>query len=461
MGLMIRRCHLILADDPTGSRRVYDRQMTSPVRFADVTRHVLPGLLASLAILAAGFLWLRPPPMPLTHNAYIWQREWTDSIRDALQRNQPLIAEWAALAAEVEFRANAAPRVARVALDYAVLRDSGRPISFAIRVAPYSGSFDRTRPESRFLLELAGDILKTARQHGIEPAALHLDFDAATRQLDGYRLWLAALREAIAPTPLVFTALPTWLNSAAFARLAQAAASYVLQVHSWEAPKTPDQSPTLCDPESAKRAIAQAARLNRPFLVALPTYGYRAWFDGQSRLLGLSAEGPALTAAGHAQVREVRADPVEMAGLVRWLDSQQFESLRGVIWYRLPLPEDRLSWNERTWQTVMRGQAPAARTALKLEKPAAGLIEVVLRATGDADSLLNQPVQLDWRQARLIAADGLAGFTIQRIGSDALRFQPPAPPVLRLAPGQQILIGWLRFHHLPEISAHVDTSPAR
>ena len=136
---------------------------------------------------------------------------------------------------------------------------------------------------------------------------MHLDFDAATRQLDGYRRWLEALREAIAPTPLVLTALPTWLNSPAFVRLAQTADGYVLQVHSWAAPKTPDQPFTLCDPEQAKRAITKAARLNQPFQVALPTYGYRAWFDGQSRLLGLSAEGPRLAAAGNTQVREVRA----------------------------------------------------------------------------------------------------------------------------------------------------------
>ncbi|MFZ4789541.1 MAG: DUF3142 domain-containing protein [Candidatus Competibacteraceae bacterium] len=435
--------------------------MISPVRFTGATRHVLSGLLVLIALLTAGFLWLRPPPVPLTHSAYLWQREWTDGVRAALQRNQPFIAEWAVLAAEVEFRANAAPRVARVAPDYAALRDSGRPISFAIRVGPYPGPFDRSRPETGFLLNLARETLQDARQHGIEPAALHLDFDAATRQLDHYRLWLEALREAIAPTPLVFTALPTWLNGAAFARLVQAAASYVLQVHSWAAPQTPDQPFTLCDPERAQHAITQAARLNRPFQVALPTYGYRAWFDGQNRLLGLSAEGPALTAADNAQVREVRADPVEMAGLVSWLQNRRFEALRGVIWYRLPLPDDRLSWHERTWQTVMRGQAPAAKTELKLERSADGLVEVAVQATGDADSVLDRPVRLDWRQARLMAADGLAGFTIQRIAPDAQRLQPPHQQSLRLAPGQQILIGWLRFDHLPEISAHVDLSPAR
>ena len=55
------------------------------------------------------------------------------------------------------------------------------------------------------------------------------------------------------PTPLVLTALPTWLDSPAFARLIRAADGYVLQVHSWEAPRTPEQPFTLCDPERAKR----------------------------------------------------------------------------------------------------------------------------------------------------------------------------------------------------------------
>jgi len=68
-------------------------------------------------------------------------------------------------------------------------------------------------------------------------------------------------------------------------------------------------------------------------------------------------------------------------------------------------------------------------------------------------------VRLDWRQARLIAADGLAGFTVNYVASDVLRFQPP-PQSLRLAPGQRALIGWLRFNQPPEISAHVDTPPA-
>lgn len=417
--------------------------------------------MAALILALVWTAWNRPLPSPLLHGAYIWQREWTDGLREAIRRNQAFVAEWAVLAAEVEFRPDAAPRVARVAPDYARLRESGRPIGFAIRVAPWSGPLDRDHRETEFLAQLARDILHDARQHGIEPSQLQLDFDAATRQLDGYRRWLDALGDAIAPTPLVFTALPTWLDSPAFARLIQSATGYILQVHSWEAPRTPDQSFTLCDPEQAKRAIRKAAQLDRPFWVALPTYGYRAWFDAQNRLLGLSAEGPDLTASSDAKMREVRADPVAMAGLARWLRIHRPERLRGIIWYRLPLPEDRLSWNERTWQTVMRGRAPAAKTEWDLKKSADGLIEVGIRATGDADSVFDNPIALDWRQARLLAADGLAGFMPERTAPASVRLQPPREPPPRLPPGQRLAIGWLRFDHPPEISVHVETAPPR
>ncbi|MDQ5911781.1 MAG: hypothetical protein QG599_3879 [Pseudomonadota bacterium] len=418
-----------------------------------------PTAIAGL-MLMAGLLALSTLPhdtAPLPHSAYLWQRNWSGSLREAVQRNQPFIAEWAALAAEVEFQPDAPPRLAKVALDHASLRTSGRPVSLVIRIAPWAGAFDRSQPQTQFLIHLAQSLLNDARRQGLEPAHLQLDFDAATRQLDDYRHWLDAMREAIAPTPLTITTLPTWLNSPAFPRLIQSVDSYILQVHSWEAPRRPDQPFTLCDPDQAKRAIQQAAQLGRPFQVALPTYGYRAWFDSQHRLLGLSAEGPALNASPDAQVREVRADPVAMAQLVRWLHIHRPENLHGIIWYRLPLPEDRLSWNERTWRTVMQGQTPAPRTAWVLKKSADGLIEVAFDATGEADSLLTTPLTLHWRQAQLIAADGLAGFTVQRLAPDALRLQPPRRELLRLAPGQQQLIGWLRFSQPPEISVHVDT----
>ncbi|MCK7576817.1 MAG: DUF3142 domain-containing protein [Chromatiales bacterium] len=264
------------------------------------------------------------------------------------------------------------------------------------------------------------------------------------------------LRAAIAPTPLAFTALPTWLDSPAFARLIQAAD--VLRIASpflRKRPALPGQRFTLCDPEQARRAIDKAGRFDRPFQVALPTCGYRAWFRRPKpadrpvgRRTGLDG-GRYLPGARSPR----RSDRHGRFG-TRAATPPSRCAARGDL---VPLPaEDRLSWNERTWQTVMQGKTPVAKTELMLEPSTDGLVEVAVRAAGDADSLLDAPVTLQWRQASLFAADGLAGFAVERVAPAAVRLQPPRGEPPRLAPGRRLTLGWLRFNQPPEISAHVE-----
>ena len=418
-------------------------------------------VLAGVAALVV-LVWGLPGPRSgdaLPHSAYIWQREWTEGVREAVRQSETTFAEWVVLAGEVEFRTGTAPRVVRVSPDYDCLKRSGRPVGLALRVAPYAGSFAAGAPESRFLVRFVRELLDDARRHGIEPATLHLDFDAATRQLGEYRLWLTALREATGSTPLVPTALPTWLKSRDFAALVRAADGYVLQVHSWEPPRAPGRDFRLCDTKRAWEDIERASRLGQPFWVALPTYGYRAWLDQRDRLVGLSAEGPELSASEGYRMREVRADPAEIAGLVRRLQTGAPDHLRGIIWYRLPQPEDRLNWHLRTLQAVIQGRAPEAKTELRLQHSTDGLVEVTALAAGEADSLLDTPVLLSWAPARLLAVDGLGGFAASRTAPRALSFIPPSRRPARLAPGQNRSIGWLRFDHPTEITIHAETQP--
>jgi hypothetical protein len=420
---------------------------------------VVLAMVAFSVVLVCGLL----EPLSTTalpHSVYVWQREWTDGVREGVQRSQATFAEWVVLVAEVEFRAGIAPQVVRVSPDFDCLRRSGRPVGLALRVAPYSGSFAAHRPESRFLVRFVRELLADARHHGIDPATLHLDFDAATKQLGEYRLWLTALREAARPTPVVLTALPTWLESPDFARLIQAADGYVLQVHSWEPPNAPGREFQLCDTKRARVAIARAASLGQPFWVALPTYGYRAWFAPQGGLVRLAAEGPELRASAGLDMREVRADPAEIAGLVCWLQCHASDHLRGIIWYRLPQSEDRLNWHWRTLQAVIQGRTPEAKTELHLQHMGEGLVEVTAYAAGEADSLLDKSVRLSWAPARLLAADGLAGFAAIRTASHTLSLSPSKHQPARLSPGQSLTVGWLRFDHPTEITIH-EENPAR
>jgi len=248
-----------------------------------------------------------------------------------------------------------------VETDYACLREAAVPVGLALRIGPYSGSFAETGEPVDSLAALAAERLGQATTGGLVPCELQLDFDCATSKLDGYRLWVNSIRRRIAPIPLVITALPSWLSSSAFKRLAAATDGLVLQVHSLERPRGPDQSMTLCDPDAARRAVERAGRIGVSFRVALATYGYFVAFDQQGQLVGLQADGPALTWPADAQVRVLQSDPVATADLVRGWSADRPANMLGLIWYRLPTDADTLNWRWPTLVAVMAGRAPQGK----------------------------------------------------------------------------------------------------
>ncbi len=414
-------------------------------------------LLISLSPLAVWKLWTSSP-QPLVHSAYIWQRQWQDGLRRAILAGKESLSGWVVLAGELDFPRGLPPRVARVEIDYAALRAAGRPVGFALRINPFTGPFGPEQAETLFLVDLAKKIRDQARRNGLEPSMIQIDFDAATSKIDGYRQWIEVLRKELAPTPLVITVLPAWMEASTFPELIQAADAYVLQVHSLDAKLTADNLPALCDPKQAEAAVLHATRLGRPFWVALPTYGYRAWFDKAGKILLLEGEGETIAKGNRVQSRELRADPAAMAGLVRRFTALRPPGMQGIIWYRFPDPADQFNWSLTTLQTVMAGREPRATTEVLLDGSQPGLVEVSLAATGEMDSVFEEAVTLKWENGALLAADGLAGFTPERASPASLRFSYQGGAPLHLAPGRLRPIGWLRFAQHTEVSAHVATS---
>jgi hypothetical protein len=231
------------------------------------------------------------PAAELPHDVYVWQRAWNQPVLDALKEQSTNFQQVVALAAEVTWK-DKQPRVTRVPLDYAALRECGRPCGLALRIGPSAGPFRSNDATALTLAALARALVEGARSNRLSPAELHLDFDCAESRLDGYRVWAGLLRREIAPVPLVLTALPSWLRQPAFARLAAASDGYILQVHSLERPKSFHAPFTLCDPAAARRAVEAAGKIPVPFRVALPTYAYHVGFDAKDKFTGLDSHGP-------------------------------------------------------------------------------------------------------------------------------------------------------------------------
>jgi hypothetical protein len=392
----------------------------------------------------------------LPQQAYVWQRAWNQPVVESVGRAGGHFGGLVALGAQIQW-VSGQPHVDRVSLDYEAMRDTKLPCGVALRIGSYPGPFAADDAAARLLADVAGSLIKEASAHGLTLSELQIDFDCASAKLGGYRVWVEMLRRACAPIPVTITVLPSWMDAPGFVDLARTAGGYVLQVHSVDRPASADAPMTLCDPAKARQWVRQADRVGVPFRVALPTYGYVAAFGPKGKLIGLSAEGPSTSWPAGAILRELHANPTEIGELVRvWTDNRP-KNLRGLIWYRLPVDQDTLNWRWLTLLEVMAGRSPKPDPVVQVNRTSAALYEVVLVNRGLADALVTGPVALSWRDARLLAGDGLGGFELQDSGGGSARLtsrdeRRPA----RIEPAGRLVVGWLRLDRDTEVHADAE-----
>ncbi|MBI3886954.1 MAG: DUF3142 domain-containing protein [Opitutae bacterium] len=386
------------------------------------------------------------PTHPLAHDIYVWQRQHGPAVSASVRAHAATFQTVVALAAEISWEKSPAasaptPLLTRVALDWSSLATAPR-LGLALRINARPGRPTRADDGLSTVLALTRAVLADAAAHRVRVAELQIDCDAPTSRLADYRLWLEALRAAVAPVPLVFTALPAWLDSPDFATLARSADGFVLQVHSVTRPRDARAPFSLCDPAAALAAIARAARVGVAFRVALPTYGYFFAFAPDGRFAGLAAEGPRRDWDASFTVREVQADPGELARLVRALATDPPSALTGVIWYRLPVATDSLNWSWPTLAAVMQGRPPVPRLRLDPRATAAGLTEIFLHNDGDGDLAAPVRLRIRWAGSPPLAADALGPFSITQEDAASLVL---AAPLCRLPAGRHAPVGWLRL----------------
>lgn len=417
-------------------------------------------VLIALPVLGGGAGTNAASP-PLVQQAYVWQRAWNDSVQQAVRDHGGAFDRLVALGAEVSWKERR-PQVTRMPIRFSALAAGGRPIGLALRIGPCPGPFARHGAVTDFLTSLAESLIAEAKAHQVAVSELQIDFDCAASKLDGYRLWVEALREKAAPLPVIITALPAWLDQPGFKSLVSTADGYVLQVHSLERPRDITAPFTLCDAQAARRAVERASRLPVPFRVALPTYGYVVAFDSKGHFTGLAAEGTAKSWPAGTQLREVRSDPLEMAELVREWTARRPPGLRGIIWYRLPIKSDILNWRWPTLGAIVSSRFPRTSARAEARRVEAGLVEISLVNDGELDISSRLAVEARWPReggVRLVAGDALRGFDMVDAGSSTASFQTTSQPY-RLPAGERQVIGWLRLNEDREVQVELKFSDA-
>jgi hypothetical protein len=376
----------------------------------------------------------------LPQRGYLWQRNWTTavvaSILEAQQRFDGIIL----LAGEIEWTGGK-PILARANIDWQMLRSRGISCGIALRIAPYNGSFGADDENTRFIVGAAKSLANLSANQGVVISEFQIDFDCAQKDLRTYRSWLRALREAVHPVRLVLTTLPAWLDDQEFGPLVREADGFVLQVHSVPI-SSPNNRASLCDARSARTMVRKAARFGLPFSVALPTYRCSAGYDPTGRLLSVAMDSVQPFWPPGTRVLEFATNVDEMAMLVNEWQQARPPQLREIIWYRLPVATDLRNWRWVTLSAVMSGRKPVRH--LEVFQEGENPIDLSIVNTGEADEQLDSLVTATWKSATLVAADALAGWTVDVTNGRAI-FRTAAERQMRLSPGGKRQIGWLRY----------------
>lgn len=414
-------------------------------------------LAAATAVCVAVYCWINPSlPLdsgPFPQQAYVWQRAWTTAVKESVLDHAKAFDRLIVLGADVTWQ-NGKPHAAAAEIDWDTLKEANRPTGLALRIGPYSGPFAQGGEPMATLASIAAGLVAQARKHRIEPEELQIDFDCPQSRLDGYAVWIGAFRQAVGPTPVTITALPSWLDGSGFKRLVAEVPWYVLQVHSLTRPSLGDHMPPLCDIEAAQAAVKKAARFKTPFLVALPTYGYNVAFDEQGKYLGISAEGPSPQWPAGATIKPLEADAGQLSVLLRQWTRERPAAMRGVIWYRLPNADDRLNWSWPTLAAVMAGKVPEANLQAEATRTEAGLVDVAITNRGSGAFRGKIAITVTCTDGKFLASDALAGFEYQ-LTDQKVEFRGTAGPGM-LSPGGRMPIGWVRLSQDMEVKAHVE-----
>ncbi len=377
----------------------------------------------------------------LPSEVYVWQREWKPQVAESIALSRPWVQAFHLLAAEVRFE-KAVMKVTRIRTDKPAL--VGLKTGLVMRIFPSAAKTGWDVASVTSVVNLAQELITGWPAGNV--VELQLDYDCPDSKLVDYIRLLTEVKAALFPLKVTCTVLPSWLRQKEFSALAAIVPGYVLQVHSLHLPKMQDKAVALVDLAETRNALAQAVTIGVPFRVALPTYSCVVEFDSAGKMREVYAEDvPQALPLQSANYVVLDADAYGMADLVSRWRTEASPLLQSVVWYRLPVAQDRLNWPLDVLAKVAQGESLKRGWLAHCKKQEAGQAEVVIEQAGDAPDDLPTLVTLHWAGPEAVGADALGGYQVVESASGYLSLKLVNPGRMpRVGSGTKRVIGWLR-----------------
>jgi len=376
------------------------------------------------------------------NTVYIWQRDWDQEIEDSIKAIQPKINHFIFLVGDFKYN-DGKIFINPVDIPWRALHQENAQVTLAFRMNTQTGELLRTG-KADFVAEEIKKILNAAvasayKQH-VSISGIQFDYDCPTSKLADYAHFLQLIKGQFPNDKLSITALPTWLKSPDFKNLIEDISYYVLQLHSFEIPRTIDQAKGIFLKENAIEYLQAASRLNHPFQISLPTYGYEIAFNEKGKFLGLRAQAASMTRDPKVRYALEMTSPDEILMFLKQLKEMDFKNFNGICWFRLPKTSDEFNWNIQTLMAVLEGRHPQLNMTSEATRLKDGLIEIYMINHGEQNLIQPVNIELTWTGDSSLFYDVVGDFhAISILGGKGIRVEGPAPKV-----GKKKLIAWLR-----------------
>lgn len=358
----------------------------------------------------------------LRQDVYIWQKKWVDALKPAIEQTMPYITGWRFLAGEYEPDG----QVIYPSVQFDLLQQTNLPLTAVYR-------FDRLRPlpssDEILSLILQSPSYKRYHIHHIE-----LDLDWPTSKLKLYIQLLQSLKTKLPEDiELNITMIPDWMRSPVFPQLTEQIPNPVLQIHSVDNPQV-----GLFTTQNAFAYIQKMNRLtHHDFYIALPTYGLKIQATPTGNIYAIEGEND--FKSGNFG-KELYSDPQQVRSLINSLQENTPSHLKGIIWFRLPIANDKRNWSLDTWRamishTLLKGKIITQEIP---DPNNLGAIKLTLVNQGNITLPLPKTVSL-----RCPMGDGFFPYqlTTTSKGQYSLSLIQQTAP---LNTHQQRVIGWMR-----------------
>lgn len=311
----------------------------------------------------------------LPQSVYVWQRAPSAALARAREAASHHFDGFHILAGEVSWKEER-PVLAR-------FHPTEAPAALVFRIASFRASNAAVR--------LGHAVARICDALGtVAPSQeVQIDFDAIGDQVAHMSVALTRLRSC-APR-VTFTATPAWLDSPAFPALARAFPDYVLQVH-WL--RRQRGKWVLYDSRDARRAAQRASALGIPFRLALPTYAHVLAIDEAGRILFVESERLERRLPAGARLEVAGFDPAALSGDVEFWNRGRLPRLTGLLWFRLPLPDDRNAIPLADFVALASGHVRHAGLKTNVTSAGPGLCEGHVHNGGVLPAMSPQEVHL-------------------------------------------------------------------